>query len=212
MKTLDMFCLLSCPCRVAPGFPVMSSPLGLISLTTHAVTTVTMTWRGASCLRTSKPGKNETFPWSNANVTKSKEMISPWMCFVWFSSLAADSYEWGSQSSGISAYIGGDESYHLPPPSEELSHYWAEFTVTPADLWLCFFFLLVYFCTLTDIIRLRHKTRKLPSTQYIQFSILSREALTNLSLCQYMKVHWWDIHSHTPFTKNDLIFTALFIV
>ncbi|XP_044229809.1 G protein-coupled receptor 137Ba [Thunnus albacares] len=38
-------------------------------------------------------------------------------------SLAADGYEWGSQSSGISAYIGGDESYHLPPPSEELSHY-----------------------------------------------------------------------------------------
>ncbi|KAM7409029.1 hypothetical protein PAMA_002649 [Pampus argenteus] len=38
-------------------------------------------------------------------------------------SLAADSYEWGSQSSGINAYIGGDESYHLPSPSEELSHY-----------------------------------------------------------------------------------------
>nr|XP_046257055.1 G protein-coupled receptor 137Ba isoform X2 [Scatophagus argus] len=38
-------------------------------------------------------------------------------------SLAADSYEWGSQSSGISAYIGGDDSYHRPPPPEELSHY-----------------------------------------------------------------------------------------
>ncbi|XP_035807675.1 G protein-coupled receptor 137Ba isoform X3 [Amphiprion ocellaris] len=38
-------------------------------------------------------------------------------------SLAADSYEWGSQSSGISAYIGGDDSYNLPLPPEELSHY-----------------------------------------------------------------------------------------
>ncbi|XP_044070036.1 G protein-coupled receptor 137Ba isoform X1 [Siniperca chuatsi] len=38
-------------------------------------------------------------------------------------SLAADSYEWGSQSSGIGAYIGGDDSCHLPPPPEELSHY-----------------------------------------------------------------------------------------
>lgn len=43
--------------------------------------------------------------------------------YVCFCSLAADSYEWGSQSSGISAYIGGDDSYHLPPPPEELSHY-----------------------------------------------------------------------------------------
>ncbi|XP_054654449.1 G protein-coupled receptor 137Ba isoform X2 [Dunckerocampus dactyliophorus] len=38
-------------------------------------------------------------------------------------SLAADSYEWGSQSSSISAYIGGDDIYHLPLPPEELSHY-----------------------------------------------------------------------------------------
>ncbi|XP_024152860.1 G protein-coupled receptor 137Ba [Oryzias melastigma] len=41
-------------------------------------------------------------------------------------SLAADSYEWGSQSSGIGAYIGGDDSYTFtppPPPPEELSHY-----------------------------------------------------------------------------------------
>ncbi|XP_017279709.2 G protein-coupled receptor 137Ba [Kryptolebias marmoratus] len=36
-------------------------------------------------------------------------------------SLAADSYEWGSQSSGIGAYIG-DGSYG-PPLSEELGHY-----------------------------------------------------------------------------------------
>ncbi|XP_061601483.1 G protein-coupled receptor 137Ba [Cololabis saira] len=38
-------------------------------------------------------------------------------------SLAADSYEWGSQSSGIGAYVEGDDSYSCPPPSEELSHY-----------------------------------------------------------------------------------------
>ncbi|XP_004077532.1 integral membrane protein GPR137B [Oryzias latipes] len=41
-------------------------------------------------------------------------------------SLAADSYEWGSQSSGIGAYIGGDDSYTFtppPPPPEELSPY-----------------------------------------------------------------------------------------
>ncbi|KAA8584004.1 hypothetical protein FQN60_015212 [Etheostoma spectabile] len=39
-------------------------------------------------------------------------------------SLAADSYEWGSQSSsGIGAYIGGEDSYTLPTPPEELSHY-----------------------------------------------------------------------------------------
>ncbi|XP_045926206.1 G protein-coupled receptor 137Ba isoform X1 [Micropterus dolomieu] len=38
-------------------------------------------------------------------------------------SLAADSYEWGSQSSGIGAYIGGDDSCHPPLPPEELSHY-----------------------------------------------------------------------------------------
>lgn len=42
---------------------------------------------------------------------------------VCFSSLAADSYEWGSQSSGINAYIGGDDSYHPPAPPEELCHY-----------------------------------------------------------------------------------------
>lgn len=42
------------------------------------------------------------------------------MCF---SSLAADSYEWGSQSSGINVYIGGEDSCHLPLPPEELSHY-----------------------------------------------------------------------------------------
>ncbi|XP_061546629.1 G protein-coupled receptor 137Ba isoform X1 [Phycodurus eques] len=38
-------------------------------------------------------------------------------------SLAADSYEWGSQSNSISAYVGRDDIYHLPPPPEELSHY-----------------------------------------------------------------------------------------
>uniref|UniRef100_A0A3P9INH6 G protein-coupled receptor 137B n=1 Tax=Oryzias latipes TaxID=8090 RepID=A0A3P9INH6_ORYLA len=40
-------------------------------------------------------------------------------------SLAADSYEWGSQSSGIGAYIGGDDSvtFAPPPPPEELSPY-----------------------------------------------------------------------------------------
>ncbi|XP_061816767.1 G protein-coupled receptor 137Ba isoform X2 [Nerophis lumbriciformis] len=38
-------------------------------------------------------------------------------------SLVADSYEWGSQSSSISAYIGGEDVYHLPLPPEELSHY-----------------------------------------------------------------------------------------
>ncbi|XP_013861362.1 G protein-coupled receptor 137Ba [Austrofundulus limnaeus] len=36
-------------------------------------------------------------------------------------SLAADSYEWGSQNSGIGAYIG--DGYSFPPPSEELGHY-----------------------------------------------------------------------------------------
>uniref|UniRef100_A0A8C5GM18 G protein-coupled receptor 137B n=1 Tax=Gouania willdenowi TaxID=441366 RepID=A0A8C5GM18_GOUWI len=41
---------------------------------------------------------------------------------AWTVILAADSYEWGSQSSGVSAYFGGDESYSFPPPGE-LSHY-----------------------------------------------------------------------------------------
>lgn len=44
-------------------------------------------------------------------------------------SLAADSYEWGSQSSGISAYMGGDD-YILPPPPEELGHYWPKGALT----------------------------------------------------------------------------------
>lgn len=38
-------------------------------------------------------------------------------------SLAADSYEWGSQNSGISAYIGSEDSYNYSRPPEELSHY-----------------------------------------------------------------------------------------
>ncbi|XP_061693074.1 G protein-coupled receptor 137Ba isoform X2 [Syngnathoides biaculeatus] len=38
-------------------------------------------------------------------------------------SLAADSFEWGGQSNSIGSYVGGDDIYHLPPPSEELSHY-----------------------------------------------------------------------------------------
>ncbi|XP_043992870.1 G protein-coupled receptor 137Ba isoform X2 [Gambusia affinis] len=38
-------------------------------------------------------------------------------------SLAADSYEWGSQNSGISAYIGSEDSYNFSRPPEELSHY-----------------------------------------------------------------------------------------
>ncbi|KAK9541785.1 hypothetical protein VZT92_001805 [Zoarces viviparus] len=40
-------------------------------------------------------------------------------------SLAADCYEWGSESSSssIGAYIGGDDGYLLPPPPEELGHY-----------------------------------------------------------------------------------------
>ncbi|XP_068587538.1 G protein-coupled receptor 137Ba-like, partial [Cebidichthys violaceus] len=41
-------------------------------------------------------------------------------------SLAADGYEWGSESSSsIGAYIGGDDGYLLPPPPppEELGHY-----------------------------------------------------------------------------------------
>ncbi|XP_030011159.1 integral membrane protein GPR137B-like [Sphaeramia orbicularis] len=37
-------------------------------------------------------------------------------------SLASDSYEWGNQN-GISAYIGGEDPFHLPLPPEELSHY-----------------------------------------------------------------------------------------
>lgn len=42
--------------------------------------------------------------------------------FYRFSSLVADGYEWGSQSSGITSYIEGDDSY-LPPHPEELGHY-----------------------------------------------------------------------------------------
>lgn len=38
-------------------------------------------------------------------------------------SLAADNYDWGSQSSGISAYIGGDDTYLLPAPSEQPGHF-----------------------------------------------------------------------------------------
>lgn len=45
-------------CRAAQGFRL--SPLGLISLTTHAVMTATMTWLGPSCLKTSKPGNNNS--------------------------------------------------------------------------------------------------------------------------------------------------------
>ncbi|XP_060895356.1 G protein-coupled receptor 137Ba [Labrus mixtus] len=38
-------------------------------------------------------------------------------------SLAADSYDWGSQSSGINAYVGGDDGHLLPAPPEHLGHY-----------------------------------------------------------------------------------------
>lgn len=87
---------------------------------------------------------------------------------IWFSSLAADSYEWGSQSSGIGAYIGGDDSCHPPLPPEELSHYWQEFTVTPADLWHCF---LLYIFARSLFVTEAHGAERSPSTRYIQFSI-----------------------------------------
>lgn len=45
-------------------------------------------------------------------------------------SLAADSYEWGSQSSGISAYIGGGDESYLANPPEQLGHYWQVFPLT----------------------------------------------------------------------------------
>ncbi|XP_012711157.1 G protein-coupled receptor 137Ba [Fundulus heteroclitus] len=38
-------------------------------------------------------------------------------------SLVADSYEWGSQTSGISAYIGSEDSFNYSRPPEELCHY-----------------------------------------------------------------------------------------
>ncbi|XP_056291504.1 G protein-coupled receptor 137Ba [Pseudoliparis swirei] len=39
-------------------------------------------------------------------------------------SLAADNYDWGSESSSsIGAYVAGDDGYHVPPPQEELGHY-----------------------------------------------------------------------------------------
>ncbi|KAM3863301.1 G protein-coupled receptor 137Ba [Diretmus argenteus] len=38
-------------------------------------------------------------------------------------SLTADSYDWGSQSSSITAYIGGEDPHPLPPPPEELNPY-----------------------------------------------------------------------------------------
>lgn len=115
-------------CRAAPVFPVTSSPPGLTSLTTPGVTTATTTWRGASCLRTSRPGKNQliVFPPQSVWAWNSNGGV----CGVFLlPSLAADSYEWGSQSSGIGAYIGGDDSYTFtppPPPPEELSPYWAD--------------------------------------------------------------------------------------
>lgn len=42
--------------------------------------------------------------------------------FFCLSSLAADSYEWGSQSSGFSGYISGDDGSR-PPPRPEMGHY-----------------------------------------------------------------------------------------
>ncbi|KAM4607882.1 G protein-coupled receptor 137Ba [Polymixia lowei] len=38
-------------------------------------------------------------------------------------SLTADSYDWGSRSSSITAYIGEEEPCHLPPHPEELNPY-----------------------------------------------------------------------------------------
>lgn len=128
------------PLRAALASPVTSSPRGLTSSTTRGATTVTTTWRGASCLRTSKPGnrkKNKPSPttlWWNAADVRIE------LCYLVSPSLAADSYEWGSQSSGISAYIGGDDGYSLPPPSEELSHYWPDWLLLSCGI---FFFLSV---------------------------------------------------------------------
>lgn len=135
--------------RAALASPVTSSPRGLTSSTTRGATTATTIWRGASCPRTSKPGnrKKRTKPspktlwWNVADVHVER-------CYLVSPSLAADSYEWGSQSSGISAYIGGDDGYSLPPPSEELSHYWPDWLLLTCGIF--FPLICLFVCTVID--------------------------------------------------------------
>lgn len=83
------------------------------------------------------------------------------------SSLAADSYEWGSQNSGISAYIGSEDSYNFSRPPEELSHYWGAFKDSS-----------VYFCTVCYWPR--HK------------GLQELKETTDSSHCQYIKAQKWD--------------------
>lgn len=180
----DIFCLVCVSCRVVLGFLVTSSPLGLISSTTRGVMTVTTIWRGASCLRTSKPGNplnavHKTGMWKKVERSKFNgclSIVSP----VWL----------------LTATSGGAKAAASVPTSEETtvttslllqrSSAITEFTVTPADLWHCF-----YICIFLHSLSCNRGTWgwKPSSTQYIYFSTLSREELTDFSLCQYMKAH-----------------------
>lgn len=143
----DIFCLVCVSCRVVLGFLVTSSPLGLISSTTRGVMTVTTTWRGASCLRTSKPGNplnavHKTGMWKKVERSKFNgclSIVSP----VWL----------------LTATSGGAKAAASVPTSEET-------TVTTSLLlqrssaitdrssqWLLLtcgiVFIYVYFCTVS---------------------------------------------------------------
>lgn len=139
LNHLNMCCRLLCwSRRVARGCPATSSPPGLISLITHDVTTATTTWRGASCRRTSRPGK----------ITKNTTISSPrkgrgqhrhWKdCFCFL------------QPGCWRLRVGEPEQRHqclhwrggqLPPPSSSrgAQPLLTELTATPADLWHCLF-------------------------------------------------------------------------
>lgn len=168
-KKLPFFCcwqyhLVCWSPRVAPGFLATSSLPGLISSTTRGGMTAMMTWRGASCLRTSKPGRINKHRLTKKHSTRWEHGFEWSVCP---SSLAADSYEWGSQSSGISAYIG-DDSYHLPLPPEELSHYWwSSRWLLPTCGVVCFC-LFVYVCTVSFSERGTEGGAS-PSTRYVSF-------------------------------------------
>lgn len=106
-------------------------------------------------------------------------------------SLAADSYEWGSQHSGISAYIGSEDSYNYSRPPEELSHYWGEFrdscSLAPH--------LYIFFCTVCYW----------PRHNFIQ----ELEGPNRLFIASILKPSKGTILLHTPCTDYDL-FIKLF--
>lgn len=178
----SIYRLVCLSCRAALGFLVTSSPLGLISSTTHGVMTATMTWRGASCLRTSKPGKNAEIrsakrrAWSR-NLAKGRARAAQFngCLFIWF-----------LQPGCWQLRVGEPKQRHrclhrrgrqLPPPS---SFRGAQPLLTG---WLfsdsCWPVALFLICTVSLSGTEAHEAERRPLLDTFSFSILSRRQRTN---------------------------------